>query len=92
MFSVFMVIPTPSPPRSAYLILPIILTHWAFLFVEAIPSSGSLYLLWDRAPIEIIEQINLLIVYTWPLSAVIKDDFLKIFVYQHEKFAYNKYK
>ena len=36
--------------------------------------------------------INLLIVYTWPLSPVIKDGFLKIFVYEHEKFAYRKYK
>ena len=27
-----------------------------FLFVKAIPSSGSLYLVWDMAPIEIIEQ------------------------------------
>ena len=28
----------------------------AFLSVEAIPSSGSHYMVWDIAPIEIIEQ------------------------------------
>ena len=28
----------------------------AFLLVEAIPSSGSHYMVWDIAPIEIIEQ------------------------------------
>ena len=33
-------------------------------------------------------RINLLIVYTWPLRAVIKDVFLKIFVYEHGKLAY----
>ena len=29
---------------------------FAFLFEEAIPSSRSLYLLWDMVSIEIIEQ------------------------------------
>ena len=34
------------------------------------------------APIETIEQSQqLLVVYTWPLSAVIKDGFLKIFCF-----------
>ena len=28
----------------------------AFLLVEAIPSSGSHYMVWDMKPIEIIEQ------------------------------------
>ena len=27
-----------------------------FLFVEAIPSSGSFYMVWDMTPIEIIEK------------------------------------
>ena len=41
---------------------------------------------WDK------RTINLLIIYTWPLSAVIKDGLLKIFIYEYEKFAYSKYK
>ena len=52
----------------------VIANFCAFFFVEAIPSSGNLYLVWDMAPTEII------------------DGFLKVFVYQHEKSAYNKYK
>ena len=58
----------------------------AFLFVETIPFSASLYLVRDMAPIEIMDRL------TWPLSAVIKGGFRKNFFYEHEKFAYNKYK
>ena len=64
----------------------------ASLFVEAIPSSGNLYLVWDMAPIEVKEQSISWSIYTWPLSTVIKDNFLKIFVYQHETFAYSEHK
>ena len=36
--------PTPHP-------------SFTFLFMEAIPLSGSLYLVWDMAPIEKMEQL-----------------------------------